>query len=59
MSALRRKKCPSCGKMMNAHETFWDCDNCGEFVVRRSIEKAAEQNRNWIKRMFGEEYNDN
>ena len=28
---LRRKKCPTCGEMMEAHETFWDCENCGEF----------------------------
>lgn len=43
---------------MNAYETFWDCDNCGEFIVKQSIEKAEEQNRNWINRTFGEDYED-
>ncbi|MBQ9958993.1 MAG: hypothetical protein IJP01_01430 [Oscillospiraceae bacterium] len=44
--------------MMEAHETFWDCENCGEFIVKRSIEEAEEKNKNWIKRMFGEDYED-
>ena len=58
MSSLRRKKCPNCGEMMETYDTFWDCENCGEFIVKKSIEKAEEQNRNWIKRMFGEDYED-
>lgn len=58
MNTLRRKKCPNCGEMMTAHETFWYCESCGEFIVKRSVEKAEEQNRNWIKRFFGEDYED-
>ena len=32
---MRRKKCPNCGAWMNSnYETFWDCDECGETVVK-------------------------
>ncbi|MDD3221023.1 MAG: hypothetical protein PHG07_01380 [Lachnospiraceae bacterium] len=37
------KKCPSCGKTMNSHETFWDCDNCGEFIVKKGYETKEER----------------
>lgn len=58
MSTLRRKRCPSCGQMMEAYETFWSCENCGETIMKRYYEKTEEQNRNWLKKMFDDEDED-
>ena len=44
--------------MMDACETFWSCDNCGEFIVKKSIEEAEEKNQRWLKRTFGDDYED-
>ena len=43
MSTFRRKKCPTCGEMMNATETFWTCENCGEFKQRGYSGTAQER----------------
>lgn len=58
MSTLRRKRCPTCGEMMEAYETFWSCDSCGEFVKKRYYEKIEEQNQRWLERMFGDDDDD-
>ena len=43
MGTLRRKKCPSCGDMMEAYETFWDCENCGEFIVKSPLKRPKSK----------------
>ena len=37
------KKCPSCGDMMEAYETFWDCENCGEFIVKSPLKRPKSK----------------
>ena len=44
------KKCPTCGCKMTKYETFWDCPECGEFIMNPYYEKIEKQNREWMEK---------
>ena len=43
---MSSKKCPNCGSKMNSYDTFWDCEVCGEFKVKKGYETKEEKEPN-------------
>lgn len=37
------KKCPNCGAMMLSAATFWDCEECGEFILKPGYGSTSDK----------------